>query len=96
MNKASILLFIAIIICASADSKNTNYYDTPVVSESAQPSVFEIWPVVDKLLKNQYWFYLRGASTLYQANINTPSSQIFFTIYRNLVGTFLVITTWGK
>ena len=52
--------------------------------------------VVDKLLKTQYWFYLRGASTIYQANINTPATQLFFTIYRNLVGTFLVITTWQK
>ena len=52
--------------------------------------------IVDKLLKTQYWFYLRGASTIYQANINTPATQLFFTIYRNLVGTFLVITTWQK
>jgi hypothetical protein len=39
---------------------------------------------------------LRAATTVYQANIHTPSSQLIFTIYRNLVGTFLVVTTWEK
>jgi len=39
---------------------------------------------------------LRAASIVYQANVNTKNSFLFFVIYRNIVGTFLVITTWEK
>ena len=34
--------------------------------------------------------------TLYEASVDSPVRILFFTIYRNIVGTFLVITTWEK
>ena len=39
---------------------------------------------------------MRAANIVYQANVNTKNSFLFFIIYRNIVGTFLVITTWEK
>ena len=51
---------------------------------------------MDKYLRETYWYYLRAANIVYQANVNTKTSLLFFVIYRNIVGTFLVITTWEK
>jgi hypothetical protein len=59
-------------------------------------TLYDVWPSIDLLLKNQYWYYLRGANSLYEASVNSPTQFLFFTIYRNIVGTFLVITTWTK
>ena len=59
-------------------------------------TLFEVSPEVDKLLKREYWYYLRNAMTLYEASVDSPNRILFFTIYRNIVGTFLVITTWEK
>jgi hypothetical protein len=39
---------------------------------------------------------LKDATTQYQAGVDSPKQFLFFTIYRNIVGTFLVITTWTK
>lgn len=99
MNKifASILLcfFISFVI---ADSKNDEptTFNTPVPTPQGRtyPTLFDVWPVVDSLLKTQFWYYLRGANPLYEASINSPGEYVFFTIYRNIVGTFLVSTTW--
>jgi hypothetical protein len=55
-----------------------------------------VFPNVDKYLRETYWYYLRGATIFYQSNVNTKQSFLYFIIYRNIVGTFLVITTWDK
>jgi hypothetical protein len=55
-----------------------------------------VFPSVDKYLRETYWYYLRGATIFYQSNVNTKQSFLYFVIYRNIVGTFLVITTWDK
>ena len=47
-------------------------------------------------MRRVYWYYLRKANLLYQANIDTPERFINFFIYRNVVGTFLVIASWTK
>ena len=47
-------------------------------------------------MRETYWYYLRSANIVYQSNVNTKSSFLFFVIYRNVVGTFLVVTTWDK
>ena len=39
---------------------------------------------------------MKDATTLYQAGFDSPKQFLFFSIYRNIVGTFLVITTWNK
>lgn len=59
-------------------------------------TLFEVSPEVDNLLKREYWYYLRNAITLYEASVDSPVRILFFTIYRNIVGTFLVISTWQK
>jgi hypothetical protein len=56
----------------------------------------EVFPTVDKYLRATYWYYLRAAGIVYQANVDTLKTFLFFTIYRNIVGTFLVISTWDK
>lgn len=45
-------------------------------------------------MKRAYWYYLRGARRLFQANIDTPERFLHFFIYRNIVGTFLAIGSW--
>ena len=52
--------------------------------------------MVDRQLKTQFWYYLRGASPLYEASIDSPLEYLFFTVYRNTVGTFLVSTSWTR
>lgn len=51
---------------------------------------------MDKYLRTTYWYYLRDAKIIYQANLNTQNEFMFFVFYRNIAGTFLVITTWDK
>ena len=61
-----------------------------------QASIVDIVPATDKEVRRVYWYYLRKANLLYQANIDTPERFINFFIYRNVVGTFLVIASWDK
>ena len=58
--------------------------------------ITEIVPTIDTEVRRAYWYYLRGARLLYQANIDTPERFLNFFIYRNVVGTFLVIASWNK
>lgn len=39
---------------------------------------------------------MRRAYLVYQANLEVPERFIHFFIYRNVVGTFLVIASWDK
>ena len=45
-------------------------------------------------MRRVYWYYLRGARRLFQANIDTPERFVNFFIHRNRIGTFLAITSW--
>jgi len=99
MNKIHICFFLAVLFTlACAADKQHIFYDLPVEKAEGKSEVtlFEVSPQVDKLLKKEYWYYLRNAMTLYEASVDSPSRILFFTIYRNIVGTFLVISTWGK
>lgn len=99
MNKISALLLLALCISALADSVAApNSFNTPVATPTGRsfPTLFDVWPAVDSLLKTQYWYYLRGSNPLYEASIDSPNAYLFFTVYRNIVGTFLVSTTWNK
>jgi hypothetical protein len=93
----TVLLLAACLALTLADGQQL-YYSTPVSPSANETTVnlFDVWPQVDALLKEQYWYYLRSASTLYQAGVDSPDEFLYFTIYRNIVGTFLTITTWTK
>lgn len=60
------------------------------------PPISDIIPQVDREVRRIYWYYLRNAQLLYQANIDTPERFLLFFIYRNIVGTFLTIASWDK
>lgn len=100
---SKISTFVLLVLCVSlAVAQNSNnqqlYFSVPVSPAAGHTAVtlFDVFPAVDTLLKNEYWYYLRNANTLYQAGVDSPSEYLIFTIYRNIVGTFLVITTWNK
>jgi hypothetical protein len=100
MNKILALVLAGLclsIAVADSTTLGVTSFSTPVnATGKLTPSLFDVWPVVDSLLKTQYWYYLRGSSPLYEASINSPNEYLFFTVYRNTVGTFLVSTTWDK
>jgi hypothetical protein len=99
MNKLNIALLLALCFALTAcQTKGSNFYSTPVAVPKGKTTVtlFDVWPEVDKLLKTEYWYYLRNANTIYEASVDTKLTYLYFTIYRNIVGTFLVITTWTK
>lgn len=98
MSKAlTLLVVICCFTSALAAVDQTHLYDTPVSPMPGKKiTLFDVWPAVDSLLKTNYWYYLRGANTLYEASVDSPLKFLYFTIYRNIVGTFLVISTWTK
>lgn len=53
-----------------------------------------IYKFVDHGLREKYWYYLTKASLIYVAAVNRTDTFQFLAIYRNIVGTFLAITTW--
>ena len=56
-----------------------------------------IYDFVDHAIKEKYWYYLTKACLLYLSIVDREDgSYQFLAIYRNLVGTFLAITTWTK
>lgn len=94
----ALLVLVACLSAVVAGANDAHFYNTPVAPIPGKPAVtlFDVWPSIDNLLKTQYWYYLRGANTLYEASVDSPTKFLYFTIYRNIVGTFLVITTWTK
>ena len=105
MNKINTIFLLATVfalVAATSPAKPAQrqhiFYPLPVdVAEGkSEVTLFEVSPAVDKLLKREYWYYLRNAHTLYEASVDSPNRILFFTIYRNIVGTFLVISTWEK
>lgn len=98
-NLALVLLLslAATALAASNNTQNNTLFLTPVSVAPGKTIAFtDVWPVVDNLLLTEYWYYIRNATVVYEAGVNSPSEYLFFTIYRNIVGTFLVITTWDK
>ena len=88
---------VSLVFCQAIDGQKL-LYSTPVAPAAGKTSVtlFDVRPNVDALLRSEYWYYLRNAQTLYEASVDSRTEFLFFTIYRNIVGTFLVITTWTK
>lgn len=54
----------------------------------------EIYDFVDHALREKYWYYLTKACLLYVAAVERGDTYQFLAVYRNIVGTFLAITTW--
>lgn len=52
--------------------------------------------MIDRETRQNFWYYLRKAKIVFQASIETPERYIHFFIYRNIVGTFLVISSWER
>lgn len=101
MNKVSALVLLGLCLSlamADSASEGSTNFPTPVAVPNGQThaTLFDVWPAVDSALKTQFWYYLRGANPLYEASIDTPLEYLFFTVYRNTVGTFLVSTSWDK
>lgn len=101
MNKLNTLILIALcvsLVVTSGSTSQPHLYNTPVSPAEGQTSItlFDVRPHIDTLLKTEYWYYLRNANTIYEASVDSPLEYLYFTIYRNIVGTFLVITTWTK
>jgi hypothetical protein len=96
MSKLLILALALLVVSSVAQDRNPKV-PTPVeVTEGAEITFNDVFPSVDQYLRQTYWYYLRSANIVYQANVNTANTFLFFVIYRNIVGTFLVITTWDK
>lgn len=75
MNKLElILVLVTILSLARADTVNLEY-STPVSPATGKTDVtlFDVRPAIDLLLKQQYWYYLRNANTLYEASVNSPT-----------------------
>ena len=98
MYKGLLVLVVGVCLLGAVSADETHLYDTPVALPEGKHelTLFDVWPAIHSLLKTQYWYYLRGANTLYEASVDSPNKFLYFTIYRNIVGTFLVISTWNK
>jgi hypothetical protein len=101
MNK--LVAFILLGLCLSsviadsaAEGSTVFLTNVPVPNGKGRVTLFDVWPAVDGQLKTLFWYYLRGANPLYEASIDSPLEYLFFTVYRNEVGTFLVSTSWEK
>lgn len=92
------ILVVVLCLLALTAKADKLFFDTPVAVPKGKSAVtlFDVFPQVDSLLRSEYWYYLRNANILYEASIDSPAHFLYFTIYRNIVGTFLVITTWTK
>lgn len=94
----SIAILIVAVLCLTAVSAQPNpQVSMPVtVAPGTEITFNDVFPLVDTYLRQNYWYYLRNANIIYQAEVSTVTSFLFFVIYRNIVGTFLVIDTWNK
>jgi hypothetical protein len=101
MNKVLALIVLGLclsVAIADSSSQGSTTFPTSVPTPvgKGHATLFDVWPAVDGELKKQFWYYLRGANPLYEASIDSPLEYLFFTVYRNTVGTFLVSTSWDK
>lgn len=101
MSKLVAFILLGLCLCtvtadSSGEGSTVFLTDNPIPNGKNRATLFDVWPAVDGRLKTLFWYYLRGANPLYEASIDTPLEYLFFTVYRNDVGTFLVSTSWEK
>ena len=96
MTKFLLVFSILFLITVSNDCFGEDCaHRTPTFS-TEHPSLEDIVNGLDKEIRRSYWYYLRGANIIYEANVDTPNRYIIFFFYRNGVGTFLTIASWDK
>jgi hypothetical protein len=72
----------------------TTFHKLPAANQRTE---YNIYSFVDNALKNKYWYYLTKADLLYLTYVAQGNTTYqFLAIYRNIVGTFLAITTWAN
>lgn len=71
-----------------------NYQPLPAKNERNENNIYEF---VDHAIKDKYWYYLAKANLIYLTSVDQGNNNFqFLAIYRNIVGTFLSITSWTK
>ena len=102
--KTTLIVLAALFICSTlALGEESRMLQTeggnkmkilPIKGERNDDNIYDF---VDHAIKEKYWYYLTKACLLYLSAVDrTDGSYQFLAIYRNLVGTFLAITTWTK
>jgi len=81
------IVLIALLACCAFAQKN-------VLPAPEARTADNIYPYIDHSLKDKYWYYLTRACLLYLTSIERGQDYQYLAIYRNIVGTFLAITTW--
>lgn len=101
MKLAHLVLALLLTSCVFADTrmlqKEEDAGHMKVLPLKTERNEDNIYSFVDHALKEKYWYYLTKACLLYLSAVDrTDGSYQFLAIYRNLVGTFLAITTWEE
>lgn len=94
--KASYILLAMILLSslAAAQTAETSVRTLPAKADRTSENIYAF---VDNAIKEKYWYYLTKACLLYLTAVDRgDDSYQFLAIYRNIVGTFLAITTWTK
>lgn len=92
-----ILVFLQISICGTLVNQPTIDFGSSgavPVSRSAALTCNQVAEQVDLYIRAQYRQYLVRASLTYLASVNTKTGFLFFHLYKNIVGTFLSISSY--
>ena len=94
MNSTFLLAVLGLLLVLSSAQGQMGSMVTQLPPPS-QRTDENIYSFVNQALKEKYWYYLTKACLLYLTSVDQGNGNyMFLAIYRNLVGTFLAITTW--
>jgi hypothetical protein len=88
------LLLLSTIVAGNVGNQPKLRKNT--LPKEGQRTADNIYKFVDHGLREKYWYYLTKACLIYVAAVERGDSYQFLAIYRNIVGTFLAITSWKK
>jgi hypothetical protein len=100
MKLTSALLLLALLqisICGTLVNKPSvdfSYSGSVPVARSVALTCNQVAEQVDLYIRAQYRQYLVRASLCYLASVNTKTGFLFFHLYKNVVGTFLSISSY--
>lgn len=99
MKAIKLAFLLLLVVSALAHKDGDKSADKPKLTRHKLPkagdrNADDIYQFVDHGLREKYWYYLTKANLIYVAAVNRTESYQFLAIYRNIVGTFLAITTW--
>jgi hypothetical protein len=92
-----IVVLLQISICGTLVQQPTVDFSSSgsvAISRSAALSCNQVAEQVDLYIRAQYRQYLVRASLCYLASVNTKTGFLFFHLYKNIVGTFLSISSY--